>query len=50
MPRQAVTHLAQLVGLAIRQSRTGRPGHHYAALMTALDAYADQLAARIDAG
>jgi len=44
------SNLAQLVGLAIRQSRTGRPGHHYAALMTALDAYADQLAARIDAG
>src|SRR6266496_2321179 len=30
--------------------RTGRPEHHYVALLAALDAYADQLAARIDAG
>jgi hypothetical protein len=33
-----------------RGSRVGRPEYHYAMLMTALDAYADQLAARIDAG
>ncbi|SRR6266498_2115435 len=42
--------LARWVHYAIDQSRTGRPGHHYVALMTALDAYADQLATRIDAG
>jgi hypothetical protein len=31
-------------------SRVGRPEYHHAMLMTALDAYADQLATRIDAG
>ncbi len=30
--------------------RTGRPEHHYVALLAALDTYADQLAVRIDAG
>jgi TniQ len=30
--------------------RTGRPEHHYVALLAALDAYAHQLAVRIDAG
>jgi hypothetical protein len=34
----------------IHWSRTGHPEHRYPALMTALDTYADQLAARIDAG
>jgi hypothetical protein len=29
---------------------TSRPQHHYVALLAALDAYADRLAARIDAG
>jgi hypothetical protein len=44
------SNLAQLVGLAVRQGRAGRPHHHYPALLAALDAYADQLATRIDAG
>jgi hypothetical protein len=34
----------------IRWSRTGRPEHHYVALMTALNLYADHLAVRIDSG
>jgi hypothetical protein len=32
------------------RSRTGRHDHHYVALRAALDAYADQLATRIDSG
>jgi phosphatidylethanolamine-binding protein (PEBP) family uncharacterized protein len=31
-------------------SPTANPEHHYVALLAALDAYAHQLAARIDAG
>jgi hypothetical protein len=42
--------LASLASRVARGSRVGRPEHHHARLMTALDAYADQLAARIDAG
>jgi hypothetical protein len=44
------SELAQWVQQTIHWSRTGHPEHHYPALMTALDTYADQLAARIDAG
>jgi hypothetical protein len=42
--------LARRVQRTSSWGRTGRPEHHYVALLAALDAYADQLAARIDAG
>lgn len=48
--RSGRRQLASLASRVARGSRVGRPEHHHAMLMTALDAYADQLAARIDAG
>jgi hypothetical protein len=48
--RSGRRQLASLASRVARGSRVGRPECHYAMLMTALDAYADQLAARIDAG
>ncbi len=42
--------LARGIQQASCWGRTGRPEHHDVALLAALDAYADQLAARIDAG
>jgi TniQ len=48
--RSGRRQLASLASRVAHGSRVGRPQHHHARLMTALDAYADQLAARIDAG
>jgi hypothetical protein len=48
--RSGRRRLASLASRVARGGRVGRPEYHYAMLMTALDAYADQLAARIDAG
>jgi TniQ len=48
--RSGRRRLASLASRVARESRVGRPEYHHAVLMTALDAYADQLAARIDAG
>jgi hypothetical protein len=48
--RSGRRQLASLASRVARGSRVGRPEYHHVMLMTALDAYADQLAARIDAG
>jgi hypothetical protein len=47
--RSGRRRLASLASRVAHGSRVGRPEHHCAMLMTALDAHADQLAARIDA-
>jgi hypothetical protein len=48
--RSRRNQIARVAWEVARGSGPGRPQHHYVALMTALDTYADQLAARIDAG
>lgn len=48
--RSGRRQLASLASRVARGSRVGRPEYHHAMLMSALDAYADQLAAHIDAG